>query len=323
MFVLHCVRSWLVRTRRTWQPNVHKKNILSEVLSKELPLDVSMAALRTFDKCGGFDRYLLRTAIHKLDYGLTRDLRDTMEITLLNSPATAKRLGLEDVLARVQQPAETARLRALEMRRWEAEAYAAEPGAAPLPRKHFITAPRYLYPISATLANGIEVARRLKPSERAALSEQQRAEQDAKDLALFEEAESIAFTTAPQVLQFPKPRDERRALRDAADGGPLPENVVALPQPPHKDTLAPGEVWVPSRAASFKFPFFLPMARKPELAGEEAQEAREKQAALEAEASRAEKMAKEDREEDEREEKQGQKQKKKKNQQAGKKNKRK
>lgn len=276
---------------------MHKKNILSEVLGKELPLSVSMAAYRTFDKCGGFDRYLLRSAMHKLDYGMTRDLRDALEITLLNSPATAQRLGLQDVLARVQQPAETARLRALEMRRWEAEALAEEPNAAPLPRKHFLTAPRYLYPISATLANGIEVPRRLKPSERAALSDAQRAEQDAKDLAAFEAAEAIALTTAPQVLVFPKPRDERRARREAEDGGPLPANVVSLQQPPHKDTLAPGEVWVGSRPASFKFPFFLPMARKPEPTGAEADAARAKHDALEAEAARAEEAERAEREE--------------------------
>lgn len=239
--------------------NVHKKSILSEVLGKELPLNVSLAAYRTFDKYGGLDRYLLRSPLHKLDYGLSRDLRSSMEITLLNSPATAKRLGLDDVLKRIQAPEETTRLRAIEMRRWEAEEQAREEGSSPLRRIHFLTAPRYLYQPVGTLADGRVVQRRLKPSERALLTREQRAEQDAVNQASFEAAEALALTTPPPILVFPKPRDERRAARDAAEGGPLPENVVALAPPPRPSTLLPGEVFTPARKASYKFPFTIPM----------------------------------------------------------------
>ena len=73
-----------VRTRRTWSPNVHRMKIVSDVLGRELTLQVSTSALRTFDKHGGMDRYLLRSRIDKLDQGLSRELRTACELSILN-----------------------------------------------------------------------------------------------------------------------------------------------------------------------------------------------------------------------------------------------
>ena len=98
------------KTRRTWKPNVHRKGFYSEVLGRELDIKVTTAAIRTFDKYGGMDRYLLRSPLHRLDYGLTRSLRLTMELRLLANPRLAHDLHLEDVLERMARPREVKRI---------------------------------------------------------------------------------------------------------------------------------------------------------------------------------------------------------------------
>ncbi|GAA5970779.1 hypothetical protein JCM11641_004452 [Rhodosporidiobolus odoratus] len=54
------------KTRRTWLPNVHSKNLWSEALGKKLRLKVTAGALRTIDKVGGLDAYLFRMRPERL-----------------------------------------------------------------------------------------------------------------------------------------------------------------------------------------------------------------------------------------------------------------
>ncbi len=49
------------RTRRTFQPNVQRVTFTSEALGCEIALNVSVSALRTVQKKGGIDAYLLKT----------------------------------------------------------------------------------------------------------------------------------------------------------------------------------------------------------------------------------------------------------------------
>jgi large subunit ribosomal protein L28 len=49
------------KTRRIWLPNVHYKRLYSMSLQKFVRLRVTAAALRTIDKHGGLDGYLLKT----------------------------------------------------------------------------------------------------------------------------------------------------------------------------------------------------------------------------------------------------------------------
>ncbi|KAI7870225.1 ribosomal L28 family-domain-containing protein [Spinellus fusiger] len=49
------------KTRRQWLPNVQNKKIFSETLQKFCELKVTTAVLRTIDKKGGLDKYLLET----------------------------------------------------------------------------------------------------------------------------------------------------------------------------------------------------------------------------------------------------------------------
>lgn len=49
----------LKKTRRRWNPNVQFKKVYSEVLDEMVQFHVTTSALRTIDKYGGLDNYLL------------------------------------------------------------------------------------------------------------------------------------------------------------------------------------------------------------------------------------------------------------------------
>ncbi|KAI9246271.1 hypothetical protein BDA99DRAFT_527266 [Phascolomyces articulosus] len=49
------------KTRRFWLPNVQNKKLYSATLDKFLELKVTTSVLRTIDKKGGLDQYLLET----------------------------------------------------------------------------------------------------------------------------------------------------------------------------------------------------------------------------------------------------------------------
>ncbi len=46
---------------------MHKKKLYSELLNETFHINVTTAALRTIDKMGGLDNYILYTKDHKLD----------------------------------------------------------------------------------------------------------------------------------------------------------------------------------------------------------------------------------------------------------------
>lgn len=47
------------KTRRTWLPNIQSKRLHSETLGQKVKLEVTTRTLRTIDKYGGLDAYLL------------------------------------------------------------------------------------------------------------------------------------------------------------------------------------------------------------------------------------------------------------------------
>ena len=49
------------KTRRRWNPNVQYKAVYSEVLDEMVKFHLTTSALRTIDKYGGLDEYLLRS----------------------------------------------------------------------------------------------------------------------------------------------------------------------------------------------------------------------------------------------------------------------
>lgn len=48
-----------IKTRRHWRPNVQRKRLWSASLGQYLKVRVTARVLRTIDKCGGLDEYLL------------------------------------------------------------------------------------------------------------------------------------------------------------------------------------------------------------------------------------------------------------------------
>lgn len=57
-----------IKTRRTWKPNVQVKNYYSDILERNLRLRVTTSAIRTIDKYGGQDEYILRVNKAYLGY---------------------------------------------------------------------------------------------------------------------------------------------------------------------------------------------------------------------------------------------------------------
>ncbi|KAL7542433.1 hypothetical protein ACHAXR_011784 [Thalassiosira sp. AJA248-18] len=49
------------KTRRRWNPNVQHKRVYSEVLDEMIKFHLTTSALRSMDKMGGLDNYLLRS----------------------------------------------------------------------------------------------------------------------------------------------------------------------------------------------------------------------------------------------------------------------
>jgi large subunit ribosomal protein L28 len=48
-----------IKTRRRWRPNIQHKRLWSIALNKYVQVKVSTRVLRTIDKCGGIDEYLM------------------------------------------------------------------------------------------------------------------------------------------------------------------------------------------------------------------------------------------------------------------------
>jgi large subunit ribosomal protein L28 len=60
-----------IKTRRKWEPNVRFKRIYSEALDKYIRVRLVTRVLRTIDKCGGLDNYLLGSKARRIkDLGM-------------------------------------------------------------------------------------------------------------------------------------------------------------------------------------------------------------------------------------------------------------
>ncbi|ORZ18595.1 ribosomal L28 family-domain-containing protein [Absidia repens] len=64
------------KTRRNWLPNVQSKKLYSEALQRFFDLKVTTSVLRTIDKKGGLDKYLLETKDKNLASAKALDLKN-------------------------------------------------------------------------------------------------------------------------------------------------------------------------------------------------------------------------------------------------------
>ncbi|KAG2173275.1 hypothetical protein INT43_004649 [Umbelopsis isabellina] len=78
------------KTRRSWLPNVQSKKLYSELLDSHFDLKVTTSVLRTIDKKGGLDKYLLDTRDKNLfsDKALTmkKDLQQVIRQKTVEKP---------------------------------------------------------------------------------------------------------------------------------------------------------------------------------------------------------------------------------------------
>eukprot|EP01130_Rhizamoeba_saxonica_P012477 TRINITY_DN5264_c0_g1_i1.p1 TRINITY_DN5264_c0_g1~~TRINITY_DN5264_c0_g1_i1.p1 ORF type:complete len:205 (-),score=48.50 TRINITY_DN5264_c0_g1_i1:44-625(-) len=65
----------LKKSLRIWKPNVQWKTFHSELLKTHFQVRVTTSVIRTIDKMGGIDNYILFTKEKKLDSKLGEDLR--------------------------------------------------------------------------------------------------------------------------------------------------------------------------------------------------------------------------------------------------------
>lgn len=71
------------KSRRKWRPNAQRKSLYSEILEKSFKFQVTTTALRSIDKAGGLDRYILGTPPHKLDSDIGEKLRGKMMLQIM------------------------------------------------------------------------------------------------------------------------------------------------------------------------------------------------------------------------------------------------
>mmetsp|Transcript_13445 Transcript_13445/g.53426 ORF Transcript_13445/g.53426 Transcript_13445/m.53426 type:complete len:150 (-) Transcript_13445:30-479(-) len=68
------------RTNRRWLPNVHKKTYYSDLLDASFKIPVTTRAMRTIDKYGGLDNYILQSKEKRLqDSDFAMNLRKALE----------------------------------------------------------------------------------------------------------------------------------------------------------------------------------------------------------------------------------------------------
>eukprot|EP00126_Sphaerothecum_destruens_P013493 Sdes_comp23094_c0_seq1m21416 len=63
------------KSRRKWLPNVQPKIYFSNLFNESLKIKVTASAIRSIDKAGGIDYYLLNSKLDRLGTGLGWDLR--------------------------------------------------------------------------------------------------------------------------------------------------------------------------------------------------------------------------------------------------------
>ena len=68
------------RTRRRFLPNLHDKALLSEALGRMVRLRVSASAIRTVERHGGLDAYLMKTPDDRLSQGARRIKRQVKTV---------------------------------------------------------------------------------------------------------------------------------------------------------------------------------------------------------------------------------------------------
>ncbi|KAB8345972.1 hypothetical protein FH972_023024 [Carpinus fangiana] len=107
-----------IKTRRVWRPNTQFKHLYSVALGRTLRLRVAARVLRTIDKVGGLDNYLLGTSAQRVKELGEEGWR--LRWAVLHSPAVQARMAESAALRQMVQGVGEGG--------WSAEELAAEEG---------------------------------------------------------------------------------------------------------------------------------------------------------------------------------------------------
>ena len=82
-------------TKRTFKPNVFKKRVYSEILDEMVKFHLTTSALRSIDKAGGLDNYLLNSK-HVTNEGEGYKTKRRIQKRLKNQERAAARKEKQD-----------------------------------------------------------------------------------------------------------------------------------------------------------------------------------------------------------------------------------
>lgn len=88
------------KTRRTWLPNVQKISFFSEALQRKVQFRITCHALRTVNKLGGIDEYLVHTRDSEIKYPYAIQLKQQIKVlraaTLLPKDTAAPLMAADE-----------------------------------------------------------------------------------------------------------------------------------------------------------------------------------------------------------------------------------
>jgi len=84
------------KTRRTWKPNTVRKQVYSDLLEKKLKIRMTTSVLRTIDKKGGIDNYILYTRDKDIGSKFGLELKEEMKMAF--EKKTGKKFDAKQIL---------------------------------------------------------------------------------------------------------------------------------------------------------------------------------------------------------------------------------
>ncbi|MBF0614743.1 MAG: 50S ribosomal protein L28 [Magnetococcales bacterium] len=77
-----------VRTKHAWLPNIQKRALFSQALNQSFSMSLTTETIRSVDKAGGLDNFLIQTATESLNEPMRR-LQARIRAQVASSPNPA------------------------------------------------------------------------------------------------------------------------------------------------------------------------------------------------------------------------------------------
>lgn len=89
------------KTKKVWKPNVQRKTYYSEILEEKLKYEMTTSAMRSIDRAGGFDNYIIKTSDKRLVSKAAIELKKHM-LTVLEMKERGE--NIEDIKRKLAPP---------------------------------------------------------------------------------------------------------------------------------------------------------------------------------------------------------------------------